>query len=243
MYIEYKKTKVYYKKIGSGKKNIVYLHGWGTGEKYFEFVAKDMNATNVLIDFPPFGKSGEINQPFTLFDYAEIVLFVLKKENIQNYSIISHSFGTRVAILLISHYNERVEKLIITSGAGLKPKNALKKFMRKTYYKIAKLFDKNFESGTSDYKNLSPIMKKTFSNIVNFHLDEYAKKIECKTLIVFGSLDKQTPIYMAKRFSKLIKNSKLIIYKNFDHFAYIKNSQQFLLDIKIFLREWYGIFK
>ena len=236
MEIYYKNTKIYYKIIGSGTQNIVYLHGWGTSGKYFEFVANDIFAKNILIDFPPFGQSGVLGEVFTLFDYAEIVKSVINAENVQKYSIISHSFGTRVAILLASHYNENVEKLVITSGAGLRPKNKLKKIVRKTYYHLAKIFNKNFVSGTSDYKNLSPVMKKTFSNIVNFYLDDYAKKINCQTLIIFGSRDKQTPIYMAKRFSHLIKNSRLIIYKNFDHFAYIKNSQQFLLDTKLFLR-------
>lgn len=237
MEIIYKGTKVYYNKIGNGKQTILYLHGWGTSSKFFEFVANDMLATNILIDFPPFGKSQEPQLPYTLQDYANIVISILQTENIKNFSIISHSFGTRVAIYLITIYNIKVDKFVITSGAGLKPRNKCKKFFRKCKFKICKFFNKNYIAGTDDYKNLSNVMKKTFNNVISVNFDKEIQKIVCPTLIVYGDKDRQTPLYMAKIFNKKIKNSKLIIYKNFDHFAYIKNSQQFLLDTKIFLRD------
>lgn len=237
MEITYKGAKVYYNIIGNGKQNIVYLHGWGTNGKFFEFMAKDINAKNILIDFPPFGKSEEPKIAYDLSDYANIVRCILKKEDIQNFCIISHSFGTRVAIYMITIYNMNVEKLIITGGAGLKPKNHLKKFFRRIKYKICKLFNKNYLAGSKDYRNLSNVMKQTFNNVISLNFDKYIKKITCPTLLVFGNKDTETPMYMAKRFYKKIKNSKLIIYKNFDHFAYIKNGEQFLLDTKIFLKD------
>ena len=120
MEITYKGSKVYYKIIGNGTQNIVYLHGWGRNGNFFEFMANDINAKNILIDFPPFGKSQEPKVAYDLGDYANIVKSVLKQEGINEFCIISHSFGTRVAIYLITIYNVKVDKLIITGGAGLK---------------------------------------------------------------------------------------------------------------------------
>ena len=193
------------------------------------------NYKNILIDFPPFGKSDEPKTQFDIFDYSNIASLILKKEGVKEFSIVSHSFGTRVAICLCNRYN--VNKLIITGGAGLKPKNKIKKIIRKIKYKIIKIFNKNAQVGSKDYKNLSFVMKKTFSSIVNYDLSNLAKNINAKTLIIYGNKDKETPIYMAKKFNKIIKNSKLIIYKNCGHFAYLQNFEQFLIDTKKFIKD------
>ncbi|MBO5884494.1 MAG: alpha/beta hydrolase [Clostridia bacterium] len=237
MNIKYKQTVVHYEIIGNQNPVIVYLHGWGMDSNSFRYFVNNISATHILIDFPPFGKSKEPQIAWTVKNYAKMVACILKKHNIKSFSMVSHSFGTRVAIYLNSFRNINIEKLVITGGAGLKPKNKIKKAYRKVKYKIIKLFNKNALIGSNDYKILSPVMKKTFSNIVNQDLSNLAKQINCKTLIIYGKKDKETPIYMAKKFNKLIQNSTLKIYKNCNHFAFLQNKEQFLLDINIFLKD------
>ena len=235
MEIIYKNTKVNYTCFGSGKA-ILYLHGWGGSTQSFLGLASHMkDYKNILVDFPPFGKSQEPKVPFDIFDYANIVSEILSQEKVKEFSIVSHSFGTRVAICLCNRYN--VDKLIITGGAGLKPKNNIKKIIRKIKYKIIKIFNKNASVGSLDYRNLSIIMKKTFNNIIRINLNDLIKAINAKTLIIYGNKDKETPLYMAKKYNKLINNSKLIIYKNCGHFAYLQNFNQFLIDTKNFIKD------
>ncbi len=235
MKIEYKGIEVNYIKIGDGEKSVLYLHGWGGNINSFLRVAKNINATSILIDFPPFGESQTPINAWTVKDYAMLVKKIIDKENIKKFSIVSHSFGSRVAIYLSSIYNNDVEKLVITGGAGIKTR-FLKRFFRKIKYKIIKFFNKNAIVGSKDYVNLCPVMKKTFSNIVNEDLKCLCNKITCKTLLIYGNKDKETPIYMAKKYHKLIKNSKLKIYKNCGHFAYLENFNEFILDTNIFIR-------
>ena len=123
----------------------------------------------------------------------------------------------------------------IKRGRPLGRKNANSK--DKLKYKTIKTFNKNAVVGSKDYITLSAVMKKTFSNIVNEDLSYLAKNIKCKTLLVYGNKDKETPLYMAKKYNKLIKNSKLKIYKNCGHFAYIQNSEEFIRDCLIFIKE------
>ena len=47
-------------------------------------------------------------------------------------------------------------------------------------------------------------MKKTFINIVNTNLTDLCKYIKIKTLIIFGTKDKETPKHMAKTLKKHI---------------------------------------
>ena len=94
--------------------------------------------------------------------------------------------------------------------------------------------------GSSDYILLSPNMKRTFINIVKTHLDDYLEGVEARTLIIFGEDDKETPVYMAKRFKKKIKNSELFIMENSGHFCFLDNKYIFIKTLKNFLEKEEG---
>jgi pimeloyl-ACP methyl ester carboxylesterase len=53
--------------------------------------------------------------------------------------------------------------------------------------------------------------------------------------LIFGENDKDTPLYMAKRFNSGIKNSKLVILKDAGHFAFVDKSIKFNLEMREFL--------
>ena len=90
--------------------------------------------------------------------------------------------------------------------------------------------------GSPDYKVLSPIMKKTFINVVNEDLTKFTKFLKCKTLIVWGKKDKETKPYMARKFNKLIQNSNLIFLKNSGHFSFLEKKEDFVIILDTFLK-------
>lgn len=224
----FKSARVNYEIVGNGKCNLVFLHGWGGEIDSFKFICKHLNASYkaLFIDFPPFGKSSEMEFPWTLFDYADLVFNILKKENMHKSIIIGHSFGGRVAMVLA---NRGVAKqLILVDAAGMKPKRSIKYFIKFFSNKLKRKFGCSNIKGSSDYNQLSPIMKKTFVNIVNTFLEKYAININEPTVLFWGEKDNQTPMYMAKRLNKLIKNSELVVIKNAGHFSYLDNFNTFL---------------
>ena len=77
-------------------------------------------------------------------------------------------------------------------------------------------------------------MKESFKLIISEHLDEVLDVITTKTLIVYGKNDKETPPYMAKRFNKGIKNSKILAL-NGGHFCFIDSPHKFNMEVKEFL--------
>ena len=84
-----------------------------------------------------------------------------------------------------------------------------------------KLFGKKIENmGSADYLALPPCMRGVFVNVVNTFLEPYLSKIQSRTLIVWGQNDKETPLYMAKRFKRKIKNSSLMVL-NGGHFVFL----------------------
>ena len=158
--------------------------------------------------------------------------------NIYNYDVIAHSFGGRIAVKLIS-LGENVNRLVLTGSAGLKPKRKLKYYFKVYSYKAIKwcLSEKTRRKfGSRELKSLSGNLRASYYKIVNEHLDSEVKKIKNETLLVFGENDKETPLYMAKRFNKYILNSNLYVMKNSGHFCFNENAKEFNIIVNEFLR-------
>ena len=189
MEILYKNTKINYICKNKGENAIVFLHGWGGSIASFSSLSEQLDnfsTKHILIDFPPFGKSEEPKEVWTLYDYVECIKMILDAENVKKVIFVAHSFGGRVAICFANLYTNKVQKMIITGGAGIKPKKSLKKSVRKIKYKIIRFFNKKAKVGSKDYRNLSPVMKKTFSNIVN--LSVILEKIALLADTLFSSI-------------------------------------------------------
>ena len=236
--------KINYKLIGEGKETVLFLHGWGANLNSFLFCENALknNYKLLLVDFPGFGESEKLNNVFSVFDYALEIFKLLTKLEINNVNIVCHSFGGRVAMLLSTIFNLKVNKLVLIDAAGIKPRFNLKtklkifKKKKKKFLNKFKFINFNLNSyGSEDYKKLSAIEKQTFIKVVNFNEVKYCKQIASKTLIIWGRSDCSTPIYMAKKFKKSIANSKLIIIKNAGHFCFLEYPSVVVEELESFL--------
>lgn len=224
---------------------ILLLHGWGGNLNSFrslENYLKSENFSVICIDFPGFGGSEMPVETWTIFDYYKVVSELLKVENIKSVSIVAHSFGGRVALLLASHEPEKVEKLVLVDSAGLVPKFSLTKSIKILNYKICKRLKKIgiikrdlINYGSDDYKAMPNRLKPVFNRIINTDLSYTLNGIKCPTIIIWGKDDRETPMYMAKKFNKYIKDSAIIKLDG-GHFCYLQNAKQFQLIVLNFLR-------
>ncbi len=176
--------------------------------------------------------------PYSLDDYILDLKEYAYKMGLKSPSVIAHSFGARVAIKSAYQDANFFDKLVLTGAAGLKPKNTIKKRIKKLGFNFLKKFApkeklKCFYS--SDYLALSPIMQKSFIKIVNETLDYALPYIQNQTLLVFGKEDKETPLYMAKRFNENIKNSRLKIIEGAGHFCFLDKPHTFNMEVREFL--------
>ena len=232
MYFKYKNQEIYYEKHGNNKDIVLILPGWGNNRKTFNDIINNLNNKTIyIIDYPGFGNSKILKQEYTIYDYAELIYNFIKKNNINNPTIIAHSFGGRITSILISKYKLKVKKLLLIDVAGIKRIN-IKLFIKNTIYKILRKIIKPFNNqnlnnklfnifASSDYKNIDKNMQQTFKNIIKVDLRKYYKDIECETLIIWGEYDLDTPLKDGYLLNKLIKNSSLIIYPKANHFSYL----------------------
>ena len=213
--------------LGQGQ-DIIFLHGWGGSIDSFRGVGEYFSTKYrcTLVDFYGFGDSPLLGA-LTLEDYAKGIEELIEYYSMKDVVLVGHSFGGRVAILLASR-NNNIKSIVLVDSAGLKPRFSLKKFFKKTTYRLKKALKMDVSKcGSADYRQLSGDMRETFKNIVNFHLDFCLKDIRCSTLIIWGKRDKDTPPYMARRLRKRIYNSGLVFLKG-GHYSYLDCYGQFL---------------
>ena len=236
MFYQFNNTNLYYKRVDQGGKTVLLMHGFGADSKAIDclfYFLKNRGYSVISIDFAGFGQSEEPKCAWSIYDYADSVESLLKQLEIAQIVGVGHSFGGRVGLILASR--KVLSALVIINGAGLKPKRSLLYYARILTYKTAKALKIKWESaGSKDYKSLSKNMRATFVKVVNEHLDYLLPTIDIPTLILWGDRDMQTPLYMAKRLHKNIKNSTLFVFEG-GHYSYIDSYNDTCLCMENFL--------
>jgi len=239
MKYEYRDCQIFYKYIDRKSETTdVFLHGWGCDHKSLLF-CKDLTKHSCLfVDFPPFGESGKYLPDWNIFTYANMLISLCKKLNIKSFNLVGHSFGGRIAIILSVLCKEETNSLVLVDSAGVKPKRSLSYYVKVGTYKLKKKLKMDVSKyGSCDYLALDANMRKVFNSIVGTHLDEFLPYIKCDTLIVFGVQDKTTPVYMAKKLHKKIKNSQLVLLEEAGHFSFVDRKLDFSSTLKEFLQK------
>ena len=233
------------KVFGKGDRVVLFLHGYGGSiNSFLPFAERLKNDYKiVLVDLYGFGESKFPDYPLDTYDYATQLYLKLRELKIDKLSIVAHSFGGRLALVLTSMFDLNIEKLVLVGSAGLKPRRGLLYHYKITKYKIIKKLVKLkfvndkclLNYGSEEYKKLDKIRKISYSKIVNQNLFYLLKYIKTQTLIVWGTKDKSTPLYMGKCLHKNLVNSGVLFYKKGSHFCFLENFMQFCAVLHNFL--------
>lgn len=235
---------------------IVILHGWNLSAAKLAPLQHELekrNHTVVCFDLPGFAHTAPLDRAYTLPDYSQYVLDVLKKKKISEAIVIGHSFGGRLGIHVSVTSPSLVKALILSGtpglGADLTPKETVYLFLakigniifsvwplslvadvaRKILYKFA---------GSYDYYKTSGLLRETFKQIVNFRLEPLLPKIAAPTLILWGNEDNIVPVRVAYGMQQLIPHSQLTIIPNARHAVPWSHPKEFADAVEKFLKNY-----
>lgn len=232
----------YFYKNNQAKKTLVYLHGWGQNIEMMEPIAKPFyDEQNILIlDLPGFGSSEEPKSVWSLEDYANMVHTLVDKLKCNEIVLIGHSFGGKVAIVYASLY--KVSKLVLIASPYKvsRKKVSLKVKILKRLAKIPLL--KNWalktkqKMGSTDYRNATPKMRDILVKHVNTDVTENLKKIDCPTIILWGTNDTAVGIENAYEIEALLSDGAVIPFVGRTHYVYLEELNKTVEILKSFIR-------
>lgn len=248
-YFTYKEQRIAYEVVGEGKALII-LHGWGSSRRVMMPIANQLAhlRASYVLDLPGFGDSNDPIKGWTIDDYADAVEAFISMLPDDHVDVLVHSFGGRIILKLLTRPKGKqvIQKVLITGGAGMKPKRSWKFYLKKYTAKTLKapflilpnpLREKALawlrktelwkSLGSSDYSKLSGAMRETFVKSVSEYLEECLPKISHETLLLWGRNDNATPVYQAERIEKGIKNSALVVIEDAGHYAFLDKPKQF----------------
>ncbi|GIW06255.1 MAG: alpha/beta hydrolase [Dehalococcoidia bacterium] len=239
-----------YREAGAGAP-LVLLHGWGGDSRSFFPVqqALALHFRTLALDFPGFGRSALPPATWGVDDFAEHLAGWLDDLGIRRASVVGHSFGGRVAIVLAATQPERVDKLVLVASAGILPRRTVTYHLKVRTSRLARrllaapplarvrpalerrLYD---ALGASDYANAGPL-RSTFVRVVNQDLRPLLPRIQAPTLLIWGEKDEATPLTDGEIMAREIPDARLIVYRGAGHFAYLERAEQFAADVRAFL--------
>lgn len=224
--------------------SVLMLHGWGANLGLVWPLAQRLVTLGyrVLVpDMPGFGESDPPPAAWTVEDYARWVLAYADHHGLERFHLFGHSFGGRLGLILGAEQSERIQAMVLADAAGIRPKTPVTVRARLTVYKglrdgltrvgLGALSDRlrgwyNRRYGSADFQNTGGVMRETFVKVVNADLREYAARVQCPTLLVWGEEDDDTPLWQGQLLERLIPDVGLVVLPGAGHYSYLEQPAQ-----------------
>ncbi|MDE5795330.1 MAG: alpha/beta hydrolase [Muribaculaceae bacterium] len=217
---------------------VIIMHGWGCNvdtvasiENIFKGKMRVIN-----VDLPGHGQSSEPPTVWGIEEFTSMMEKFISKLGLIRPSLVGHSFGGRISILLSSRGD--VEKVLLVDSAGIKPKRTLSYYWKVYSFKTMKhltnlLFGKKKgteiverlrgKKGSADYRNSTPRMRAIMSKCVNEDLKYAMPSIKAPVLLVWGEDDTATPLSDAQTMKRLIPDAGLVSFPGCGHYSFLDN--------------------
>ncbi len=240
---------VAWRELGQGTPLLI-LHGWGVDSSVMVPLMQRLSSFRrcIAVDFPGFGASPAPPQAWGVDDYAAMVRAFMVGIGIDHCDILAHSFGGRVTLSLLANDPDRTTfgKVLITGGAGMKPRRTWRYYYRRTLATVLKapfallpatMREKGLARlrttsvwkslGSSDYQQLQGVMRETFVRTVNHFQEPLLPTIPHDILLLWGADDPATPLYQGERLERGLRNAALVKIDRAGHYAFLDQPAQF----------------
>lgn len=101
---------LYYEERGKGAP-VLLIHGFGASTFTWRHVAPELAQTHrvIAVDLKGFGQSDKpLDERYSVFDQAELLAQLIENKDLRDLTIVGHSFGGGVALLLALEANQRL---------------------------------------------------------------------------------------------------------------------------------------
>ena len=220
---------------------VLVLHGWGASIDAVGSIVDGLagKLEVVAIDLPGFGESSEPAEPWDARAYARFVLALCDELELERFSLVGHSNGARIGIVVAATAPERIARLVLTGAAGLKPKRKPSYYAKVAVAKAGRVIGAvggapgrrlqdrmRRKVAARDWLEASEAMRGTFRRLIAEDLSPLLPSVRASTLLVWGSRDEDTPLWMGRRMEEAIPDAGLVVLEG-GHYAYAERAGEF----------------
>ena len=230
---------------------VVLLHGWGSSAESLGPIAKVLEDQFRVyaLDLPGFGWTPAAATAWGTWEYASYVEAFMDRVGIPVASLVGHSFGGRIALVLAAQRPDRIKNLVLVASAGIRPRRGLLYHVKVGAAKLAKrlfslpLWGRFGERviagiygriGSRDYRNAGP-MRATLVKVVAEDLREILSSVRVPTLIIWGDRDQEVPFSSMQIMACGIQSSRLEVLEGAGHFPFVDRPDRFSQVVREFL--------
>jgi pimeloyl-ACP methyl ester carboxylesterase len=225
----------------SGAPPVMVLHGWGASIDAVRSVVAGLNESLevIAVDLPGFGESAAPPEPWDVTAYARFVLAMADALGIERFSLVGHSFGARISIVLATIAPERLARIVLTGAAGIKPPRKPAYYWRVAIAKAGRLIGwiggppgrrlqerMRRRVASQDWLDASESMRGTFRLVIGEDLSPRLGAVGSSTLLIWGDEDGDTPLWMGRRMEQEIGDAALVVLHG-GHYVYAERAGEF----------------
>jgi pimeloyl-ACP methyl ester carboxylesterase len=122
-FIDFKNSRLYYKKAGAGPKPLLLFHGFGQSHEVFSAWIAPLQKEYTLYAFDLFfhGQSTWPDQTAVEnSDWKKILELFLEKEKIESFIVAGYSLGGKFALATVLVFSERIQKVFLLAPDGVR---------------------------------------------------------------------------------------------------------------------------
>jgi pimeloyl-ACP methyl ester carboxylesterase len=230
---------------------LLLLHGWGATKELMLPIAQRLTGYRVIVpDLPGFGATEPPPRAWGVDDHSAWVIALLDRLGVERTHVVGHSHGGRIAIALAATRPERVDKLVLTDSAGIRPRHGLRYHWRVRTFKLLRAAARSplmpaairraaeqraERRGSADYRAASGTLRATMVRLVNADMRPQLAALQAPTLLIWGAHDEETPPSDARTMERLIPDAGLVMLEGSGHFAYAEQPDRFCRIVDVFL--------
>jgi pimeloyl-ACP methyl ester carboxylesterase len=199
-------------------RHMVFLHGWGGSRDSLRGIGTLFQHTHRvhLIDLPGFGEAPAPPPDWGTIHYTDLVQQYLLERITGSVILVGHSFGGRISVRLAARHLPQIRGVVLMGVPGL-PQTAFSRthlrrlgirWLRKLLVAVKPIAGEKPVAwhtrrfGSKDYL-AAGALRSILVRTVNEDLTESARTIACPTLLIWGTDDRETPPWLARRYWEL----------------------------------------
>jgi pimeloyl-ACP methyl ester carboxylesterase len=245
---------MHYLEGGQGRP-VIFLHGLGSASESWRTIATALAADlRVLVpDQIGFGASDKPMLDYSTGMLVDFLAEFMDDAGLEKASLVGHSMGGRVASLFALRHPERVERLVLVSGAGYKPNyepevlRALEFDTLDEAHRLLTLLyydDATRATDAAARKMFADRVRSGSGYALNRMLESYRRgegfaddlsPITAPTLIVWGKEDEIAAPGAARAAHSQVAGSKLILIERCGHLPMVEAPDELTAALKSFL--------